>query len=63
MMLQWGCDLADQLFLPSWVEASPAGSALYRKFGYREVEVSGEGDVQGSTMKREAQVHSIQGGR
>ncbi|RMZ91989.1 hypothetical protein DV736_g789, partial [Chaetothyriales sp. CBS 134916] len=33
MMMQWGCELADQLFLPGWVEASEEGSALYRTFG------------------------------
>ncbi|CAD0048265.1 unnamed protein product [Aureobasidium pullulans] len=63
MMLQWGCDLADQLFLPSWVEASPAGNFLYRKFGYKDIEVNESGEMQGSTMKREARVLSIEGGQ
>ncbi|THX56069.1 hypothetical protein D6D06_04544 [Aureobasidium pullulans] len=63
MMLQWGCDLADQLFLPSWVEASPAGNFLYRKFGYKDIEVNESGEMQGSTMRREARVLPIEGGQ
>ncbi|THZ97690.1 hypothetical protein D6C82_06276 [Aureobasidium pullulans] len=63
MMLQWGSDLADQLFLPSWVEASPAGNFLYRKFGYKDIEVNESGEMQGSTMRREARVLSIEGGQ
>lgn len=54
MMLKWGCDLADQLFLPAWVEASPEGNFLYRRFGFMDVEVNEGGKMQGSTMKREA---------
>ncbi|THZ73060.1 hypothetical protein D6C85_04318 [Aureobasidium pullulans] len=63
MMLQWGSDLADQLFLPSWVEASPAGNFLYRKFGYKDIEVNDSGEMQGSTMRREARVLPIEGGQ
>ncbi|KEQ85175.1 hypothetical protein M438DRAFT_318351 [Aureobasidium pullulans EXF-150] len=63
MMLQWGSDLADQLFLPSWVEASPAGNFLYRKFGYKDIEVNESGEMQGSTMRREAIVLPIEGGQ
>ncbi|THZ41565.1 hypothetical protein D6C90_05537 [Aureobasidium pullulans] len=63
MMLQWGSDLADQLFLPSWVEASPAGNFLYRKFGYKDIEVNESGEMQGSTMRREARVLPIEGGQ
>ncbi|THY28296.1 hypothetical protein D6D01_03925 [Aureobasidium pullulans] len=63
MMLQWGSDLADQLFLPSWVEASPAGNFLYRKFGYKDVEVNESGEMQGSTMRREARVLPVEGGQ
>ena len=36
-MLKWGTDLADQLFLPSWVEASVPGAGLYAKYGYKKV--------------------------
>lgn len=64
MMLKWGCDLADQLFLPAWVEASPMGNYLYRRFGFRDVEINEEGDVmQGSVMRREAKVEPIEGGK
>jgi ribosomal protein S18 acetylase RimI-like enzyme len=62
MMLQWGCDLADQLFLPSWVEASPTGNFLYRKYGYTDVDVKKGGDMAGSLMRREVKVRSIEGG-
>ncbi|KAI4718001.1 hypothetical protein E4T48_05761 [Aureobasidium sp. EXF-10727] len=62
MMLQWGCDLADQLFLPSWVEASPTGNFLYRKHGYADVDVKKGGGMEGSLMKREAKVSSVEGG-
>lgn len=34
MCMKWGTDLADQLMLPCWIEASPKGEGLYRKFGY-----------------------------
>ena len=60
MMLQWGCDLADLLFLPSWVEASPTGNLLYRKYGYRDVDVKKGGDMAGSLMKREAKALSVE---
>lgn len=63
MMLQWGCDLADQLFLPSWVEASPTGNFLYRKHGYKDVDVKKGGDMAGSVMRREGRAQYIQGGR
>jgi GNAT superfamily N-acetyltransferase len=36
MCMKWGTDLADQLMLPSWIEASPMGEGLYRKFGYED---------------------------
>ncbi|KAI9732396.1 MAG: hypothetical protein M1834_001604 [Cirrosporium novae-zelandiae] len=38
LMLQWGCTLADHLFLPAWIEASAMGQLLYSKFGFRVVE-------------------------
>jgi GNAT superfamily N-acetyltransferase len=38
MMVQWGADLADQLMLPAWVEASPFGHGLYAKYGFEDVE-------------------------
>jgi GNAT superfamily N-acetyltransferase len=38
MMVEWGCELADQMMLPAWVEASPYGHGLYAKYGYEDVE-------------------------
>lgn len=59
-MLKWGCELADLLSLPAWVEASPDGNHLYKVFGFENVVVSnGEGDdLHGTTMKRPASVSS-----
>ena len=38
MMVRWGCELADQLMLPTWVEASRYGYGLYARYGYQDVE-------------------------
>ena len=38
MMVEWGNALANQLMLPCWVEASPAGHRLYSSCGYEDVE-------------------------
>lgn len=53
MMMEWGCDLADQLFLPAWVEASPEGRALYLKYGW-EVCTCLKGELPSAVMKRKA---------
>lgn len=34
LMMQWGVDLMDSLFLPGWIEASPDGNKLYKTFGF-----------------------------
>lgn len=60
MMLQWGVDLADQLFLPSWIEASKEGNFLYKRYGFRDV---GDMPLGGTTMKREARSAPIEGGK
>jgi len=36
-LVQWGCALADHLFLPSWLEASYAGRPLYAKHGFQDI--------------------------
>ena len=36
--VKWGCDLADRLVVPAWVEASPFGHHLYEENGFRDVE-------------------------
>lgn len=38
MMVKWGCDLADHLFLPVWVEGSEKGHELYLQNGFEDVE-------------------------
>lgn len=37
-MVKWGCDLADHLFLPVWVEGSEKGHELYLQNGFEDVE-------------------------
>lgn len=41
--MRWGCDLADMLSVPGWIEASPEGTLLYEKHGFVEAEGSREG--------------------
>lgn len=36
-LLRWGLDLADKEQVPTWIDASPAGYGLYKKFGWEEV--------------------------
>jgi hypothetical protein len=50
-MMLWGCQLADQLFLPGWVESSVMAAPLYRKFGFQDYEPVAAG-TGGWTMKR-----------
>lgn len=40
MLVEWGMDLADGLGLAIHLEASAAGFELYRKLGFRQVEVA-----------------------
>lgn len=37
MQMQWGCDKADELGLPAYLEASPKGKGLYERFGFEAV--------------------------
>lgn len=63
MMMQWGCDLANQLFLPAWVEASPEGNHLYRRHGFYDIGKSrAGGELQGTNMRRDARRTVIEGG-
>lgn len=32
--MRWGCELADLLFIPAWIEASAEGNFLYKRFGF-----------------------------
>ena len=61
-MMQYGCDLADQLFLPGWIEASDEGNFLYKTFGFYNFEKIG-GELGGTNMKRDARTRPIRGGK
>ncbi|GAB7355429.1 hypothetical protein MBLNU459_g5940t1 [Dothideomycetes sp. NU459] len=63
MMLQWGVDLADQLFLPAYVSASPAGNQLYKRFGFQNTGVDETSGLGGSLMRREVRSTVILGGK
>lgn len=36
MLLRWGLEQADQMGVEAYVEASPAGLPVYRRFGWKE---------------------------
>ena len=59
-MMQWGCDLADQLFIPGWIEASEEGNFLYKAFGFYDF-AKLPGDA--TFMKRDARTKPIVGGK
>lgn len=60
-MMQWGCDLADVLALPAWIEASSAGNALYQIYGFVDVDTPpGLGEV--TFMQREPKSMNREGG-
>jgi GNAT superfamily N-acetyltransferase len=40
LLMQWGVDQADALGLPAYIEATDQGAGLYKKFGFREIDVS-----------------------
>lgn len=62
MMMQWGCDIADQLFLPGWIEASPEGNHLYKVYGFYDFENAAAG-LGGTNMRRDARKTVIEGGK
>jgi hypothetical protein len=37
-LLKWGCELADRENKTIWLESSPPGYPLYRKFGFEDVD-------------------------
>ncbi|RMZ01656.1 hypothetical protein D0862_06284 [Hortaea werneckii] len=54
MMMIWGCNVADALMLPSWIEASPEGNFLYKRFGFYDYERIYDGEFgDSSNMRRE----------
>ncbi|KXX74390.1 hypothetical protein MMYC01_209939 [Madurella mycetomatis] len=58
LMMQWGCDLADQMFLPAWIEASPEGNHLYRRYGFYDFSKAA-GNLEGTNMRRDAKRTTI----
>ncbi|KAI7150838.1 hypothetical protein KC316_g15515 [Hortaea werneckii] len=63
MMMNWGCNVADALMLPSWIEASPEGNFLYKRFGFYDYERIYDGDLgDSSNMRREPRGLVQQGG-
>lgn len=35
--MEWGMNLADELGLPAYLEASPKGKPLYARYGFKEI--------------------------
>ncbi|ROW00149.1 hypothetical protein VSDG_03581 [Cytospora chrysosperma] len=60
LLMQWGCDVADALSVPAWIEASTEGNPLYKCYGFFDV---GEMQGVGTFMKREAKTMLREGGR
>lgn len=56
--VRWGCELADFLRLPAWVEASPNGNRVYTQGGFVQVERTGcktsVWEIDGNLMRRPA---------
>ena len=59
-MMKWGCDVADLLGLPGWIEASEEGNFLYKTFGFYDYEKIES--VSGMAMKRDARSTAVEGG-
>ena len=62
LMMQWGCDVADLLGLPGWIEASDEGNFLYKTFGFYEYEKI-QSELGGTNMKRDARTFALAGGK
>jgi hypothetical protein len=37
-LIKWGCDLADEKNLPTYLEATPAGYPVYKKQGFADID-------------------------
>lgn len=57
LMMRWGCGLADQLSVPAYVEASPDGTALYKAFGFYEIDRADAGELDAINMRRDVAPH------
>ncbi|GLA73536.1 hypothetical protein AtubIFM55763_004461 [Aspergillus tubingensis] len=53
MLIQWGCDRADQDGIPIWVDSSQEGARIYERFGFRDVSVSGVTPTGAMSMLRD----------
>ncbi|KAK4956041.1 hypothetical protein LTR10_006981 [Elasticomyces elasticus] len=64
LMLRWGCDVADLLFIPGYIEASIEGNFLYKTYGFVDHEVI-ESDLgeEGMAMTRAANSKPLSGGK
>ncbi|GAM91097.1 hypothetical protein ANO11243_091440 [Dothideomycetidae sp. 11243] len=60
MMIQWGCDLADRMFLPVYVQSLRNRNSLYEKFGF---EIRDDIEPVWYIMTREARVDPVEGGK
>jgi hypothetical protein len=38
MLIKWGCEIAQKHGVPAFLEATPAGLAVYQACGFREVD-------------------------
>ena len=64
LQMQWANNLADSLFIPSWVEASTDGTALYKQFGFYEKKTIGLSEEQRAVaMRRDDRSTPIPGGK
>lgn len=36
MLVAWGCDLADQIGVAAYIDASKEGAVVYEKFGFKD---------------------------
>ncbi|KAF7197820.1 hypothetical protein HII31_00909 [Pseudocercospora fuligena] len=64
MLLQWGVDVMDTLFLPGWIEASVEGNFLYKVFGFYDYEkIQVLEMTSGTNMRRDVRSGGIVGGR
>ena len=40
MLTRWGCDIADEMGVPTFIQSSPAGYRTYQTCGFEEVYVA-----------------------
>lgn len=62
MLMKWGCDKADELGLPAFVQATHEGRLLYERFGFEDKDEEGWVDFPVSERfrgKREAGVFNL----